>query len=193
MSAIIIAPFSNSATRDWPVEHFISLVGLLLRNWPNESGLIKIIGTAGQRQRSNAIVRDYPSDRVFNECGRLPWPVVLEEIRNAACVVGNNSGISHLSGSLGAPTVCIFGGSHQRLEWRPMGFSVTVLSRSIGCSPCHLDHTRACGYGLACLRDISPEVVADAVLDAIKRGGDIIDHREQTLNSTARTAQGLEA
>ncbi len=169
MSAIVIAPYSNSAIRDWPSDHFATLIGLLLARWNDRDGLIRVVGTAGQRLRANAIVRSYPADRVRNDCGRLSWPAVVAELRRASCVIGNNSGIAHLAGSFGVPTVCIFGGSHQRLEWRPLGFNVTLLSRSIGCSPCHLDHGARCGYGLACLTGISPDEVADATLAAIAR------------------------
>ena len=187
MSAIVIAPFSNSAIRDWPAEHFAALTGLLLERWDSRDGLIRIIGTPNQRQRANAVVRAYPADRVLNDCGRLPWPMVLEEVRDAACVIGNNSGIAHLAGSLGVPTVCIFGGSHQRVEWRPLGLTVTLLSRTIGCSPCHLDHGRNCGYGLACLREIAPNEVADAVLAAIAAGRPGVNAGMRP--ATARTAQ----
>jgi len=41
---------------------------------------------------------------------------------------------------------------------------VVVLSRVIGCSPCHLDHRHLSPYGKACLRDIAPSEVRDAVL-----------------------------
>lgn len=170
MSTIVIAPFSNSAIRDWPSAHFATLIDLLLDRWPERSGLIRVIGTPGQRPRVDSIVRTYPADRVTNDCGRMPWPEVVTELRTAACVVGNNSGIAHLAAFFDTPTVCIFGGSHQRLEWRPIGFNVTLLSRTIGCSPCHLDHGASCAYGLACLWEIEPGEVADAVMAAIVRG-----------------------
>lgn len=169
MTAIVIAPFSNSAIRDWPAGHFATAIGLLLERWSDRSGIIRVVGTPGQRARANAIVRAHPADRVINDCGRMPWPEVLSELRRAACVIGNNSGVAHLAGSFGVPTVCIFGGSHSRLEWRPLGANVVMLSRTIGCSPCHLDHGGNCGYGLACLREIRPEEVADAVFLAIER------------------------
>lgn len=168
MSTIVIAPYSNSAIRDWPAHHFTSLIGLLLDGWRDRDGIIRVVGTASQRLRANAIVRPYRADRVLNDCGRLAWSLVVDELRDAACVIGNNSGIAHLAGSLGVPTVCIFGGSHQRREWRPLGFNVILLSREIGCSPCHLDHGANCSNGLACLREITPDVVAEATLDALQ-------------------------
>jgi ADP-heptose:LPS heptosyltransferase len=170
MSAIVIAPFSNSDIRDWPLSHFAALVGILLERWESREP-IRVVGTRAQRLRGNEIVRAYDPRRVFNDCGAHTWPRLVDEIKAAACVVGNNSGVAHLSGFHGVPTVCVFGGSHQRLEWRPLGFSVSVITRSIGCSPCQLDHGQRSPYDKACLRQIEPELVADTVLATMERVG----------------------
>lgn len=163
MNDVIVAPFSNSAIRDWPAAHVAELIGLLLAE-PAIIGRIRVVGAPGQRLGACEIVRFHPADRVTNECGRLGWEDVLAALRTAACVIGNNSGIAHVAGSYATPTVCVFGGSHQRLEWRPRGPNVLVLSRAIGCSPCHLDHGHLSPYGKACLRDIAPATVRDAVI-----------------------------
>jgi ADP-heptose:LPS heptosyltransferase len=168
VSGILVAPFSNSDIRDWPVGHYTKLIGLLNERLPADEE-IRIIGTPGQRIRAGEIVRPYPYPRVANTCGRVPWPDLVGQLRTARCVIGNNSGIAHLSGRLGTPTVCVFGGSHQRLEWRPLGFNVALISRAIGCSPCQLDHGAKSPYGKACLREIEPEVVADAVFMIMRR------------------------
>lgn len=168
MNDIVIAPYSNSSIRDWPAEHYDELIKLLLLE-ANVAGNIRVIGTASQRLGVCEIVRRHPVDRVINECGRLAWGDVLDVVRTAACVIGNNSGIAHVAGELGVPTVCIFGGSHHRFEWRPRGRTVVVLSRVVGCSPCHLDHRRNSPYGKACLTEISPVEVRDAVLAAMSR------------------------
>lgn len=162
MPQIIIAPFSNSDIRDWPPSRYSELIGILVSRWP-ETLQIRVIGTRTQRARAATIVRPFSAVRVLNECGRLPWSAVLDLLRNAACVIGNNSGIAHVAGYLGAPTVCVFGGSHQRTEWRPLGANVRIISRVIGCSPCHLDHGAACPFDKACLRDIDASFVAAEV------------------------------
>lgn len=163
MNDIIVAPFSNSAIRDWPAGHFAQLIGLLLEA-PAVNGAIRVVGAPNQRLGACEIVRFYPAERVSNECGRMAWSVVLNTLRTAACVIGNNSGLAHVAARLGTPTVCVFGGSHQRLEWRPRGRHVMVVSRAIGCSPCQLDHGSLSPYSKACLRDIKPETVRDAAL-----------------------------
>ena len=88
---------------------------------------------------------------------------------SARCVIGNNSGITHVSGFRGTPTVCVFGGSHERQEWRPRGSNIVLVSRAIGCSPCQLDHGDVSLYDKACLRQIEPASVLAAALTVIER------------------------
>ena len=168
MKDIVIAPFSNSDIRDWPVGHFAALTGIILQGLESVDR-ITVVGTRGQRLRANEIVRAYNPERVINACGWHTWPRLVEELKAAACVVCNNSGVTHLSGFHGVPTVCVFGGSHQRLEWRPLGFSVSVVSRSIGCSPCQRDHGQRSPYAKACLRHIEPKLVAETVFKTMER------------------------
>ena len=168
MTEVLVAPFSNSAVRDWPVAHYTSLVGLLLDGLGGDAR-VRVIGAPGQRLRACAIVRPYPSERVSNDCGRIAWPALLNRLGTALCVIGNNSGITHVSSSRGTPTVCVFGGSHERREWRPRGGNVVLLTRAIGCSPCQLDHGDTSPYNKACLRQIEPVAVFGAVLRAIDR------------------------
>lgn len=166
---IIVAPFSNSEIRDWPAGHFATLIGLLLDRLPADE-LIHVVGTPNQRLGANEIVRPHPATRVVNQCGRLAWPAVVERLGTATCVIGNNSGVAHLSAHLGTPTVCVFGGSHNRAEWRARGANVVIVSRAIGCSPCQLDHGFSSPYAKACLREIEPETVAAAALTVMARG-----------------------
>lgn len=172
MSDIVVAPFSNSGIRDWPPGHYAAMIALLLSRWTGR-GRVRVIGTGNQRLGVCEIVRKLPVDRVSNECGRMSWNEVTDALVNAACVIGNNSGIAHLAGSFRAPTVCVFGGSHQRLEWRPLGDTVVIVSRAIGCSPCHLDHNGTSPYNKACLRQIEPDVVADAAIQIMARVADM--------------------
>jgi ADP-heptose:LPS heptosyltransferase len=178
MNDIIVAPFSNSPIRDWPSAHVTELIGLLLEA-PGTSR-IRVVGAPNQRLGACEIVRFHPADRVTNECGRMAWPTVLDALRSAACVIGNNSGIAHVAGALGTPTVCVFGGSHQRMEWRPRGNHVVVLSRAIGCSPCHLDHGQLSPYSKACLRNIAPVAVRDAALMIMAQAGTVRRERRKS-------------
>jgi ADP-heptose:LPS heptosyltransferase len=166
MNEVIVAPFSNSDIRDWPLDRYAEAIGLLLPRLPGETTVL-VTGTASQRLRVNEVVRGHPADRVINSCGRLSWNEVVGRLRTAACIISNNSGVCHLGGYFDVPTVCVFGASHPRAEWRPLGRRIVLVSRAIGCSPCQLDHSTGSPYAKACLRDITPEVVVDAVVLAM--------------------------
>jgi ADP-heptose:LPS heptosyltransferase len=166
MSHIVIAPFSNSDIRDWPAHHFRGLIARLVAE---RDETIHVVGAPGQAIRAREIVRGFDASRVISDCGRRSWGETVGLIGSAACVVGNNSGIAHLAAFEGVPTVCVFSGSHQRLEWRPIGSQVVTLSRAIACSPCHLHHAAHCPYGLACLEQITPDAVFEMVSRLIDR------------------------
>jgi ADP-heptose:LPS heptosyltransferase len=164
MRSIVVAPFANGDVRDWQADHYARLIGLLIERW---SGAVRVVGSASQRLAANGIVRALPATQVSNDCGMLGWDAVVAEVRAAACVIGNNSGITHLSGHMGVPTVCVFGGSHRRTEWRPLGAHVRTLSSAIGCAPCHIHRAADCPYDKACLARIAPETVAETVFGLI--------------------------
>jgi len=166
MNHIVIAPFSNSDIRDWQAAHFRTLIGQLVAE---RNEVVHVVGAPGQAIRAREIVRPFDPRRVVADCGRTPWSATLGLIRSAACVVGNNSGIAHLAAFEGVPTVCVFSGSHQRLEWRPIGEQVITLSRAIACSPCHFHYAAHCPFGLACLDQITPDTVFDAISRLIGR------------------------
>lgn len=160
---VLISPFSNSSIRDWPVGHFRDLIAALIER-SGDRFHFALVGTRNQRVAAAEIARPFPIARVTNLCGQLAWREVVARLRVCEALIGNNSGLSHLSARAGVPTMCIFGGSHNRMEWRPQGSKVRVISRAIGCSPCQLDHKASSPYDKACLRQISPELVADAFL-----------------------------
>ena len=163
MSIVLISPFSNSDIRDWPLRHFREVIRLLLT--ADEHLEVQVVGTAAQRVRANEIVREFDATRVHNRCGRMSWDGLLQACAAADCVVANNSGVAHAAAQRGARVICLFGGSHRRAEWRPIG-AVTLLSPVASCSPCHLDHGAACPVDKACLLAIAPQSVARAVLAA---------------------------
>lgn len=67
-------------------------------------------------------------------------------LARAPCYLGNDSGISHLAGLVGARTVALFGPSDPR-AWRPLGDGVRVLHAPDTCRPCGPD--RFCTHRLS--------------------------------------------
>src|SRR5882724_3975120 len=101
---IIISPFSNSDIRDWPLERYRELIGLLLASADDLD--VHIVGTSAQRTRANEIVRHHDASRVHNDCGKLSWKELEQLCASARCVVANNSGVAHMAAHAGATVVC---------------------------------------------------------------------------------------
>lgn len=166
MKPIVVAPFSNSDIRDWPLDHFQALIGQLVEARANQ---VRIIGAPAQTIRARDLVRPFDSARVVNQCGRLDWHALTALVRRAGCVIGNNSGIAHLAAAAGVPTLCIFGGAHQPDQWRPIGHNVVTLSRTLACAPCGFHIAASCPYGVACLDQIDPQTVFDTAIRLLDR------------------------
>jgi ADP-heptose:LPS heptosyltransferase len=81
------------------------------------------------------------------------------ELLASDALIGNDSGVSHLAGLLGMPTVAIFGPTHPD-TWRPLGPRVSVVRT---CTKPPATAMRVC-EDPDCFRDISSAVVVDAML-----------------------------
>jgi heptosyltransferase-2 len=72
-------------------------------------------------------------------------------LADAAVAVCNDSGLAHLAGAVGAPTVVVFGSTSS--AWTaPLGARVRVVQDAPVCSPCF---QRTCAIGTVCLERVS--------------------------------------
>jgi ADP-heptose:LPS heptosyltransferase len=113
---ILIHPGSGSRTKNWPAEHFASVIRAL------SAPVRLIVGEADFE------VADEVESRLDHSLDRLELPTLIELAqRLAGCraYVGNDSGVSHLAGLCGTRTVAIFGPTNPDI-WRPIGPRVDV-------------------------------------------------------------------
>jgi ADP-heptose:LPS heptosyltransferase len=155
---IVIAPFSNSSVRDWPLERYKQLIGLLL----NDGGIfIFLVGTRGQTAQLTSLCRTYgDTDRVMSLAGKTDWSGLAALLRQADLVIANNSGVAHLAAACGRPTLAIYSGSHQPQEWGPRGRTIRTITAVVSCSPCGYEDLQLCPHDHRCMTMIEPETVA---------------------------------
>jgi ADP-heptose:LPS heptosyltransferase len=166
---VVIAPFSNSTTRDWPVAHYARLVSLLLERSACE---IVLVGTAAQLAASRRITEQNETSRLRNMIGRTSWSELSTLLRDTDLVVCNNSGIGHLAAALGTEVLAIYSGSHQPQEWGPRGPRSHAIMQPVACSPCGFERLEDCNHNHACMRMISPDAVLERVLDLLQGYGE---------------------
>jgi ADP-heptose:LPS heptosyltransferase len=172
---IVIAPVSNSTIRDWPLERYIRLIGLLMTRVDCR---IMLVGSRSQASELSYVCEHYEDDRrVVNLAGRTEWSELAVVLRRADLVIVNNSGVAHLAAACGRPTLAIYSGSHQPQEWGPRGEAVRTLTAAVSCSPCGHERLELCPHDHLCMKLIEPETVLSQALDMLAHGrGPICDN-----------------
>lgn len=153
---IVVAPFSNSALRDWPIENFRDLVSnisrdrhvVLVGRSDNHEALEDLAQSTAATNRQNIEVASSLSEDTFNSL-----------LGSAALVVSNNSGAGHVAAQLGRPTIGVFSASHLPDLWGFQGPKVSMLMSSIECRGCGLDVAHRCPQNVRCKTDITVEAV----------------------------------
>lgn len=163
---IVIAPFSNSIIRDWPVEHYEELARRLYAYYRCK---IVLIGSAGQAEALDELMVRLQSAGVGRAVVAAGKPLVeaMSRLSQASVVVSNNSGMAHLAGALGRPVVAVYSASHNVDEWGTVGTNVWQLQAEIACRGCSLDFVDGCHNDHRCMRDLPPDVVFDVIKEQV--------------------------
>jgi ADP-heptose:LPS heptosyltransferase len=160
-----IHPGVGSAARQWPVEHFASLVDLLVE----KSGLnIVLIGSSDERPLMETLLSFVVNkDAVVSLAGEISLAELPHLLKMCRLYVGNNSGPKHIAAALGVPTIGIHSGVVDATEWGPLGPKAFALQRNMYCKPCYILRPEDCPRAMACVRQLEPAMVhqyADGLL-----------------------------
>ena len=118
---VVVHPGSGSPRKNWPADRFAAVA----RRLRERLGLPVIVlggpADAEVLQRLDGLLPD--STPLLTD---LPLLVVAALLQRARGFLGNDSGLGHLSGALGIPTLVLFGPTDPVL-WQPLGPRVRVL------------------------------------------------------------------
>lgn len=154
VGAVALAPFSAWSDREYSVPGWLALEALLAR-----SGYRTVV-LHDDAERC----RPLKSEQVVGQSAERVAGVLL----NAVCLVGCDSGLSHLAGALGRPTIVLCG---QTVGERIFGLypRAVCLTGELGCGGCYWHgvwHARSCQPHCPNLQTITPRRILAAV-DAI--------------------------
>jgi heptosyltransferase-2 len=105
-------------------------------------------------------------DSCLNRIGRTTIEQLIDELRECRLLLTNDTGTMHLAALLNVPVVAIFGSTEPRLTG-PLGDGHIILRHHVECSPCFL---RECPIDFRCMKAVSVQEVADAVLSILHTG-----------------------
>jgi ADP-heptose:LPS heptosyltransferase len=117
----VVHPGSGSPTKNWPPEHFAVLIERLAVQHGLAALMLAGPADADATGRVQAGLREPVP--VLTE---RPLLVLADVLRLARVFLGNDSGLSHLAGMVGTPTLVLFGPSDPAL-WSPLGGRVRVV------------------------------------------------------------------
>jgi lipopolysaccharide heptosyltransferase II len=130
-----------------------------------------LFGAAGDQEISRQVEKGLLAGQVTNLAGKTTLTQLVQQLRSCQLLLSNDTGTMHLAALLGVPTISIFGSTDP--TWTaPLGANHVVLRRHVECSPCFL---RECPLDFRCMNEIPPEVVAQAVLQAVQSGTGMAD------------------
>lgn len=182
--AVVVHAPSMWDFKQWPLEHFASLVQQLLA----EGRQVVLTGSASPRDRaciSKLRILGEPP-QLLEVAGRLGFRELVTLFGRAALYIGPDTSVSHLAAACGIPVVAVFGPTnpmrwapwpHQAVrtvDWVPVApvqriGNVTLVQSTLPCVPCGLAgcdnhrHSRS-----DCLRAITPERVIEAARAALE-------------------------
>jgi heptosyltransferase II len=123
-----------------------------------------LVGTARDTTAGEQIAAAL-GDHCVNRIGQTTLDQLIDELRKCRLLLSNDTGTMHLAALLGVPVVAIFGSTEPRLTG-PLGKGHIVLRHHVECSPCFL---RDCPIDFRCMKAVSVQEVADAVLSILEK------------------------
>jgi heptosyltransferase-2 len=162
---IAVHPGAKWDTKRWNPEKFAEVCRTLVNRL---SAKLMLLGEDGEEAVIRKVKSGLPADLAFEALG-LPLAKLAALIRGCDCLISNDSGPMHLASASGVPVVAIFGPTHPKLGFAPVGSENLVLCADVECSPCSLHGEKKCNQkSRFCMDLIEPDQVVQAVEQLVK-------------------------
>ncbi len=151
---VVMHPFAGKTRRQWPAERFAQVARRLI----DTRGVgVLVVGAPGDRAAGRALAtRVQRPEAVHFRCP--PLPQLLAIFGQAALLISNESGPTHLVATTRVPIVTIFGPTAEA-AWRPLRDDRLTLLRGAACHP-------GCAAAAACVAE--PSCLTALTVDAVQ-------------------------
>jgi len=161
---VAIAPGAAHATKRWPTEHWVELVGRI-----TETGAdVAILGGADDVEVATGILRAAGGANVGILAGALGLQETGAVIRRSEVLISGDTGVMHMATGVGTPVVALFGPTVRQFGFFPYRSASSVVELQLPCRPCSAHGSRRCPLGHHhCMRQIVPDLVFPALAEAL--------------------------
>jgi heptosyltransferase-2 len=127
-----IAPGATyGAAKKWFPERFATVADRLIEEFSSQ---ILLFGSAGDRESTQAVSR-HANHALTDLSGVTTLREAISLISRCRLFISNDSGLMHVAGALGVPTLAIFGSTNP-VTTSPPGEKSIVVHKDLPCSPC---------------------------------------------------------
>jgi ADP-heptose:LPS heptosyltransferase len=152
--------------REWPLENFITLSQLILKNSNNS---IIIVGTEGAVRKGELILEAVNNSNCINFIGKTSLEELMELFETADALISNDCGLAHLAMLTTIKKFIIFGPESPQV-FGPLGHNNWIIYSNWPCSPCLsvLNSRNSACQDNVCLKVIRPEYVYELIGNSLK-------------------------
>jgi len=178
--SVAVVPGASSLVKAWPVARFAELAERIIYDFKMP---IKLFLGAGEGKLKGAF-GNLPDEYIAIHQNE-PMVEVAALMSRCRLTVTNDSGLMHVSSSVGTPTAGLFGPTHEQLGFYPSGLHDILLGVDESCRPCSLHGNKPCyREEQYCFTHLTVDGVYDKIaeiLDGVKLDPAVFIDRDGTL------------
>jgi lipopolysaccharide heptosyltransferase I len=165
---VAIAPATQWKSKAWPLEHWASLIDLILKQTKANILLIGTRPDSSTTSRLFSCLGKAAEGRLIDLTGATSIQELYALFQRVAVVVGADTAPPHIAAAAGCHVICLFGATPP-LRTKPVGrgqVSLIIGQPRLACQPCQ---QRTCRYHTTeCMRRLMPADVFAKVAEAIR-------------------------
>jgi len=148
-------PFSVASSRSIPNNK--------IKEWLNGSNQsVLILGSERDVALANSLINECAGIKLINLCGKYSMRESMALISVCQFALASDSGLGHISASLGIPTISFFGAGDSEMT-KPIGKRTFVINKDVYCSPCRKNVCMNTNDHLYCFNEILQIDVKNAI------------------------------
>ena len=155
-----VAPGASHGPKRWPPERFARVAEHMARTRDMK---VLLLGSEEDRPVTGEVARALER-QALDWTGTTDLALLPAAVQRCALLVSNDSGPMHVATAVGTPVIGVFGATHPRLGFAPVGPADAAVTLDLPCSPCSLHGDRSCRFRThACMEELDPRrVIAEA-------------------------------
>ncbi|MDO9530005.1 MAG: lipopolysaccharide heptosyltransferase II [Syntrophales bacterium] len=144
----------------WFPERFSEVADKLIEDF---SVPVILFGSSDDRDSADK-VQQSSKNRLVNLAGETNLKEAISLIARCNLFISNDSGLMHIAGALGIPTIAIFGSTNP-VTTSPVGEKSIIINKKVDCSPCL---KQVCPTDFRCMDLIGVDEVYDVARGILK-------------------------